>query len=565
MDKEVLIKDKEYGKTLTELGFCMIPLLSIEQLQKLNALYQEFAVNNDISGLVASHSRTSPAESLRISETIRTIITPSLSASFQDYDFFISGFMVKGGHTASELPLHQDWNIVDEKRYTSYQIWIPLELSYPANGGMFVLPGSHRFLQNLRSGSYGMPMIQADKILRPLVVDMIIPPGNVLVYHNSLFHASYPNDSPDNRISVIVGIFQKNAPLEYYDKNVADGQTDVYAIDPAIFLTSLSCLEKGEKPILPKGKSEMALNDIDNSKIISSDLYKKYIEYFGREGRELEAIQLHILKDKELEKKMYRDGYVVVDFLDEETVASLKAEYIKLFNLSHTSIGRFTPMEHSTPEAKRHIHNLIIDKAKSKLDHYFANYKTPIASFFTKYANSEGNLTLHNDTSLLLNTHLEPHYGIWCPLIDVNEQNGALCVIERSHKFSHVMFLNGLEWPYISYLPEFNKKKKILHLKAGQMVLFDLRLIHDATSNKTDEDRICFAIRLTHEKSQYYSFIREKEDESVSIYKEDFNYYLKDEWSDSNESRNKNSKIGEVNQAYSKIDYTAIETALSAS
>ncbi len=564
MSKDPLIIDSDYERPLTELGFCMIPLLSNGQILEIGSVYDQFAIENNISGLTASHSITTPEDSLRISNSIRDIIMPSLTTTFRNFEFFISGFMVKEGNTEKELPLHQDWNIIDESRYTSYQIWIPLELSYPSNGGMYVLPGSHHFYQNIRSGTYGMPMVETDEALRPLIADMIIPSGDVLVYHNSLFHASYPNKSKNNRVSAIVGIYQKDATLEYYEKNTEQNRTDIYAINPSIFLTSLSSLEKGGEPLQPLSKKESELNPIDNSAITAADLREKFNEHFGNDGREFEPIQLHLLKEGELEKKMFRDGYIILDFLDDKTVADLKAEYIKLFTASQTSIGRFTPMEHTTPETKRYIHNFIIDKARPFLEQYFNDYMTPIASFFTKYANSEGDLTWHNDTSLLLNTHLEPHYGIWCPLRDVDEKNGALCVIEGSHKFSHVMFVNGIEWPYMKYMPQFVKKKKILQLKAGQMVLFDLRLIHDAVPNRSNEDRICFCVRLTNKKSKYFSFISEKgNSEAVSIYEESFDYYLRDEWTDDNKLRNKMSKVGEVQNAYSKINYSAIEARLA--
>ncbi len=564
MAKDSLIIDKDYAKALDELGFCMIPLLNAEQIKSIGSVYEQFVLEKNVSGVAASHSRTSPEESLLIRNKIKDILMPSLTRTFENFDFFISGFMVKGANTSRELPLHQDWNIVDEDQYTSYQIWIPLELSYPANGGMIVLPGSHHFFQNLRSGTYDMPMINTDETVKPYVADMIIPPGDVLVYHNSLFHASYPNLSGQNRVSAIVSIYQKNAPLQYFQKNTKENKTDVYTIDPAIFLSSLGSLEKGGAPVNPISKAEQAINLIDNSKLTSIDLVQKFKAYFGTDEKGFEPIQLHLLRDGDLEKKMYRDGFVVIDLLNDKEVAALKAEYIKLFSSSHTSIGRFTPMEHTTPATKRYIHDFIIGTARPALDKYFNDYLTPIASFFTKYAKSEGNLTWHNDTSLLLNTHLEPHYGIWCPLIDVNEKNGALCAIEKSHKFSHVMFVNGLKWPYISLIPEFVRRKKIFNLKAGQAVLFDLRLIHDALPNQTDEDRICFCIRLTHTKSDYYSFVCENEEKAlVSIYKEDSDYYLKDEWTNNNELINRATKVGEMPNVYDGIDYKLIETNLS--
>jgi len=560
MKPDLLIKDKEYEKALDELGFSVVSLFTDEQIQGIRELYNQFAIDNNVAGLIASHSKTTPENSIKLSNSIQEIIRPAVESAFSDFDFFIAGFMVKEANTPGELPLHQDWNILDENLYTSYQLWIPLDLSYAENGGMFVLPGSHRFFNNSRSGSYGIPVVATEETLRPLVTDMIIPPGSALVFHNSLFHASYPNHSNINRISAIVSIYKKNAPLAYCHKNKDPNRTEIYGITPEIFLANLNTLENGGVPPQPLNINTTALNAVDNKTITAEDLVQKFKERFGQDEKSFEPTQLHILKDETLEKKIQRDGYVVLDFLNPETVAALKTEYLAKFSPPTTSIGRFTPMEHSTPEAKRHIHNFILDRIRPGLNSYFKNYQTPIASYFTKYANSKGDLTWHTDASIMLNTHLEPHYGIWCPLVDVTETNGALCVVEGSHKFSHVIFLDGLRWPYTSYSAVFDKTKKILNLKAGQMVLFDLRLVHHSTPNDTDVDRIAFCVRLTHQKSDYYSFAAMPD--GIEVFEEEHDYYLRDEWSGANQAGNRTKKVGELKNVYATINYKAIETTL---
>ena len=562
MTPQALIKDADYARSLETQGFCVAPLFTVEQIRSMKDLYHQFSIDNKVSGLIASHSKTTAEQSKSVCNQISEILMPALEKSFENFDIFIAGFMVKEANTPNELPLHQDWNILDENLYTSYQVWVPLDLSHPENGGMIVLPGSHHFFNNYRSGSYGIPVVNIDDSLKPLVVDMIIPPGSALIFHNSLFHASYPNHSDANRISAIVSVYQKNAQLRYYDKNVVEDRTDIYGITSDIFLESLNKLENKGIPDHPVYKTTTALCKVENDKITSAELVSGFKKYFGEDYKGFEPLQLHILRDETLEEKLRRDGYTVMDLLDDKTVAELKQEYVDQFSAPHTAIGRFTPMEHSTPAAKRGIHNFILDRIKPELDKIFKDYQTPIASYFTKYAHSTGDLSWHTDASLLLNTHLEPHYGIWCPLVDVCAKNGVFILIEGSHKFSHTVFLNGLEWPYLSHADQFEKKKKVLDLKAGQIVLFDLRLIHHATANETDEDRICFCVRFTHEKSKFYSFLIEEDDKSVvSVYEEGKDFYLADEWSGANQVGLRN-KIGKMNNIYSVIDHTRIKAAL---
>jgi ectoine hydroxylase-related dioxygenase (phytanoyl-CoA dioxygenase family) len=147
--------------------------------------------------------------------------------------------------------------------------------------------------------------------------------------------------------------------------------------------------------------------------------------------------------------------------------------------------------------------------------------------------------------------------------MDVNESNGAFCLIEGSHKFSHSIYLEAINWPFFDYSSEFNSIKKVLNLKAGQMVLFDMRLIHNATANDSDKDRVVFCMRLTHKKSKYYSFSCEDMDNQiVSVYRQGPGIYLGDEWSGQNQVVNRNNKVGEMSNIYFNINFNAISKRL---
>lgn len=564
MSRQSLIKDPDYAKALDTLGFCVAPLFDIGQILAIKELYNQFAIDNKVQGLIASHSKTTAEQSKDLRNKIGEVVMPSLKSNFENFDLFIAGFMVKEANTPGELPLHQDWNILDESKGVSYQIWVPLELSHTENGGMIVLPGSHRFFNNLRSGSYGIPVVNMDDAIRPMLVNMTIPPGSALIFHNSLFHASYPNYANTNRVAAIISVYQKDVPLSYFDKNTAENRTDVYGITPEIFLQSLNKLENKGQPDSPLSHTTTVINNIENDKITSADLVNGFKIAFGEDVKSFEPTQLQILRDEGLRKKMARDGYVVVDLLDEPTIAVLKEKYLQHFGPAQTAIGRFTAMEHTTPATRNEIHNFLLNKVKSRLDEHLKDFQTPIASYMTKYARSAGDLSWHTDSSLLLNAHLEPHYGLWCPLLDVNEKNGALCVVEGSHKYSHAVYLGDLQWPFLSYNNLFDKNRKVFTLKAGQGVIFDMRLIHNATPNDTDEDRVCFAARITHQKSKFYSFSCDEADNStINVFEESPDIYLTDEWTGASQVVGVQNKVGQMKNIYSRINFTELESELA--
>ncbi len=557
--KDLLIKDPEYKEALGSLGFCLLPLLDESQVSQIKAVYEQYFHGNKVSGLIATHSLMTAEQSIEVSRRLAEITVPALDKVFEDFEYFVGGFMVKEGNCEGELALHHDWNLVDESRYASYHIWIPLEMSHSQNGGMIVLPGSHLFFGNMRSGSYGIPGVPRDEKLRQYTTDMNIAPGMGLVFHDALFHASFPNRSDQDRVAAVITIRDKRAASLYYHKNEVENCTDIYTINEDIFLRNLNILENGNPPEQYLSIEKVAACAIDTGAISADDLSKKFEEATGIKDGDFEPFQLHLLTDKGMERNLWRDGYVVFDLLDSNTVERLAATYEEKFSGIKSDTGRFSTLENMPYDKRMHYHDYILSEIGPALDRYFKNYNVPCATYFSKLAHSAGVLTWHTDASLLLNAHLEPHYAVWCPLMDVDESNGALCVVPGSHKFSNTQFLYTLPYPFHSLYEDFDESRTVLNLKAGQAVLFDIRLVHNATANTSNQDRVCFTLRMTHPKSRYYSFLGEdKEKQLVGVYEEGKDHYLREDWDDNSEQRESRKKVGEMFDIYRNIDLKKI-------
>ena len=229
-------------------------------------------------------------------------------------------------------------------------------------------------------------------------------------------------------------------------------------------------------------------------------------------------------------------------------------DYLKVYGSSSQSAsGRFTTLENVSGNDKRDSHRYMMEIVKPFIDQHFKDYIVPASIYFIKKAHSAGDLSLHTDSSLLLNAHLEPHYALWCPLIDVDAQNGSLLVVEKSHKFSNFIFTNSLAWPFMGLEPLFEKIGATFKLKAGQAVIFDIRATHNATPNNSDQDRICFSLRLTHKKSDYYSFyVEDSAVDALGIYTESHDVYLRDDW-DGGRNKPTSAKIGVMQHPHEGI------------
>ena len=546
---------------LDTLGFCTFPILGDGEIAALSSLYQRFFAEKSINELYVTHNANPIADVLAINKGIKEIVSEPLRAVFPDYDYFIGHFVAKPANSTDYFSLHQDWNIVDEKRYRSYQVWIPLQFTYPDNGGIFAVAGSHKFFYNFRSGSYGIPFLKFDDKIKSLVTDVIVPPGSVYIFQNGLFHGSYPNQTNEKRIAVIANFVEKIAPTYYFHKNTEKQQTDLYEISGETLLQHLPNLEKGIVDADLKLVGSRELCSTDNQKVSPEILENEFKAMFGKASPK-QIKQLHIAKSPELEQKLNEDGYTVVDFLDEETVRIFKNEYNLRFGNIDRTPGRFTTLQHTNAIVKKEIHDFIVKNVDASMRKYFQDFIIPVSQFYTKKAFTSGDIDLHADSSLLINHQLEPHYAIWVPLIDVNSGNGTLTVVPKSHRINRAFFaasLGGYHQDHLEWLRQFEVP---ITLKAGQAVIFDNNLLHNSTANTSAFDRLCFTFRTTHFASQYYSFFTaNKEMGFVEISQEKQDYYMNEQW-DGDVDKVTGKLVGTHKKGIVRVEKTELEQIL---
>lgn len=525
MRNKIVPKDSDFDKAVDALGFYMTELLTAQQLNDLKNLYASQSAQQQGVSVAAGNYYFNT----ETSRAIEKIISPALQMHFSNFNYFVGAFSIFKARETSSLSLSRDWNLTDEKTDAVLNIWIPFEISYPQNGGAVFVPGSHQFNTSYRSGSFGSDSLAASATIQPFVTDVIIPPLSALCYEGSLLHGHYPNQTDKEQAGVLINLVPQNVHTYYFHLN--NGTAKKYSINAQQFIESLPELLEGKRPAKSDSVERIPLIAEKQTEISYTSLLEDIRKKFGGDEECFHSNQLHLLKDVEIRKQMYERGYAILDFVDDATVSTLKEKYLSRFKKPVTDTGRFTTMENTSPETRLEIHNYVLETIAGSLNRYFADYSIPIASYFTKYARSKGDLEWHTDASLLLNAHLEPHYAIWCPLIEVDAQNGALCVVDGTHKFPHRIFLNGVGWAYQSMVEEFEKSGKVIPLKPGQAVLFDIRLVHNATPNISDQDRICFSLRMTHRKTRYYHFeVGYSNDNSIKVYNENQDIYLREVW-----------------------------------
>ena len=543
-----MFRDSVFQNTIDKLGFTLIPFLNNEEIYVLKQLYKSSFEYSTKEGMFANHNINQIEKSCYISTKIIEILSEKLTKYFINYRPFVAHFVVKSPQTKDEFSLHQDWNIVDEKKHRSYHIWIPLILTHEKNGGMFVAPGSHKFFFNHRSGSLGSPSISSSKELDKLKVSLKISNNNALVWNDAVFHGSHPNETDEARISVVLVIHDLGAPTFYFHRNALSQKIDTYKLTSNLLLESLTTLEKGDIPITWNSKMTLPIQTICNKKISSNHLLEK-AEVIGINAAEVNT--LPIFRSDFFQKELNKNGFIVLkDFLDSNKLKNCINILNEFCEISrYKNLPRYTSMEKESVVNRNLISKQIQKQISSLLDKLLFDYKCPIFQFFVKMSKSDGNVGLHTDTTLLLNPQVEPHFGLWLPLQDVNENNGTLKVVPKSHTWFNGVYTNSSTWPFLPYIDKIEKKAICLNLKAGDLVVFDNRIIHSSSFNNTEKPRVCIAGRVTHKHSQYYSFFKENpDDEFINVYEEADDFYLNEKFKGDKEISPTGRFIGKVYQ-----------------
>ncbi len=229
-----------------------------------------------------------------------------------------------------------------------------------------------------------------------------------------------------------------------------------------------------------------------------------------------------IIKDETIKDIIHKDGYTIIGNIGKSDIDSL----LKLFNQTHKlnyeNGGTFYSLFSKDKDYRLKIHNDINEILVSMYNKYFKNYKVIINSFIVKLPGPNSNFALHQDSSGLDEYQFSP-LSLWIPLQKTNLENGTLCIIPKSH---------GLYHPYrgLSITPSFAKYESLLkkylvplNFEAGDILVFDNRLIHFSPLNNTKQPRIVSLSGLFPENAEIQVCYKDEKsiNSPIEIYKQE--------------------------------------------
>lgn len=208
-------KQEELNETFEREGYVIVPFLNEEEIDALTKLYYE-THNLNHEGLYASAHSADYDFKKRLNDIILKKMQRSLMLLFDKAQPLGGSYIVKYKGENGSLPPHQDWTIVDENRFFSANIWIPLVDTNEENGAISILPRSHDLLKSIRAVNIPDPFYQITDYVLQHHQTLPMKAGEALIYDHRLLHASNVNKAETPRLAVVFGIIPERAEMRYY-------------------------------------------------------------------------------------------------------------------------------------------------------------------------------------------------------------------------------------------------------------------------------------------------------------------------------------------------------------
>jgi hypothetical protein len=214
-----IFKDENAQKQFDEDGFLKIVLLTDKNIEELNYLFKHYFPNPSIDFYSSSYDNNLELKK-EISDAIGKIVTPNLERIFINYTWFGSAFLSKGNGPRSEMPMHQDWTIVDETQFVALNIWTPLQNTTDENGTLQVIKGSHKWHNVVRAPTLPFYFNGYQDLLKEKLISISTQAKEAIVLNQAIIHASKANLTNKTRIAITTGIKSKDAKMifHYWDK-----------------------------------------------------------------------------------------------------------------------------------------------------------------------------------------------------------------------------------------------------------------------------------------------------------------------------------------------------------
>lgn len=270
-----VLKNETLQREFEQKGYVKVKLFDADEVESLKRLHNSLQPNerfNSQEKNVKYHFSfldTNKEYKRKVFSELSAVFQPKLENYLEQYEPLVINFVNKEPGLG-EVPIHQNWNFVDETRYVSVSVWAPLVDVEEINGTIEMIEGSHNIFRNiLRSPSIpwfftGYEKHLIDNYCKPIEVKA----GEALIFDDSIIHYSKTNHGTYDRlvIQVISKPKEVQAKHFYMKKKIFGTEVEELDVDSDFFLNFKYHITDRPEGALNKKKISYKLPDINKKK-----------------------------------------------------------------------------------------------------------------------------------------------------------------------------------------------------------------------------------------------------------------------------------------------------------
>jgi len=511
-------------------GYVIMPLLSTEEvsfvLSELQLMTPDDNFNPDSSPDQPSYHLTDIDTNIEYKKTaknfIASVFAPYIERVFDNYKILGANFIIKPPGKG-KFHVHHDWTFVaNPQKYTSLTIWCPLIDTDESNGTLQVVESSHNIVSDIATSTVDFYCKNIEStIIEKYSKPLVLKAGDCVIFDQSLLHHSDINRTAQPRyvMQAIVVPTEVDPVFYYFDQNSPEKGFEIFQMEPDFFIFQ----NGSNKPINSK-----SLGFIENrNKLLTED---EFIEKMMQKGWNLKIKEKLNSNLCSLVRELEQNGYAVIDFLNESEVQSL-------LNFDQENFPPrdlvTTGMSFSAGTSELSYRRAITQQVKEifapKLTELFPESRVLLCNLVRKQPDKlHSEMPLHQDPSLVDEVVLTA-YGVWCPLIDVDEQNGCLQVVKKSHVLTSKIrpFFVFEGFPYSQEILSLMEKQYLtsIPMRAGQAVIYDKRLFHGSLRNSTAVERVVAICSVVPEEILSHFCYRDSTSSKIELFEVEDEFY----------------------------------------
>lgn len=211
----MIFKKPEHQKQYEKDGYILIDFLSANETNELKSAFEKMTPWFK-DGFMSSVYVPQDGYKQQVDQLLEPYGKKIVDELMNNYRVIIGMFMIKGSGEQSAMYPHQDWTLVDENKFASFNIWIPLvDVDYK-NGAMSIMRGGHLLPFTIRGSNVPDALQDYSKFLPEKLTYMPMKAGQALIYDHRCIHVSPPNISGKIRPACAIGLVPDQAEAFHY-------------------------------------------------------------------------------------------------------------------------------------------------------------------------------------------------------------------------------------------------------------------------------------------------------------------------------------------------------------